>query len=70
MCVYDFAASTGVILENELLLHEAVITNDAETVRRLIEEDAGALNVDCRNNVIIFIYLTHYVALLGIRARC
>ncbi|XP_016843080.1 serine/threonine-protein phosphatase 6 regulatory ankyrin repeat subunit A isoform X2 [Nasonia vitripennis] len=45
--VYRTAA--GVVMEKELLLHEAVISNEAETVRRILEDREG-LNVDCRNN--------------------
>lgn len=47
------SAAAGVVMEKELLLHEAVISNEAETVRRILEDREG-LNVDCRNNVKFF----------------
>jgi len=36
------------VLKNDLLLHEAVIKNEADTVRKVLKE---TVDVDSRNNV-------------------
>lgn len=38
----------AIIQRNDLILHEAVIKNDAETVRRILKEP---VDINCRNNV-------------------
>ncbi|KAJ8683623.1 hypothetical protein QAD02_019415 [Eretmocerus hayati] len=49
-CNINFSVGTsGVILEKELMLHEAVITNETEIVFNLLNS-GEELNVDCRNN--------------------
>nr|CAD7405416.1 unnamed protein product [Timema poppensis] len=46
--------ATEAVLKNELLLHEAVIKNDPEAVRKVLKEP---LDINSRNNVNIFVAL-------------
>lgn len=43
----------AIIQRNDLLLHEAVIKNDTDSVRRILREP---VDVNSRNNVSIFLY--------------
>jgi len=44
------------VLKNDLLLHEAVIKNEADTVRKVLKE---TVDVDSRNNVSHREYFRH-----------
>jgi len=44
--MFDFVSLQ--VLKNDLLLHEAVIKNEADTVRKVLKE---TVDVDSRNNV-------------------
>lgn len=39
---------SATVLKNDLLLHEAVIKNDPDAVRKILREP---VDVNCRNNV-------------------
>lgn len=38
----------ALVQRNDLILHEAVIKNDADTVRKILKEP---IDINCRNNV-------------------
>lgn len=48
----------ALIQRNDLLLHEAVIKNDNETVRRILKEP---IDVNSRNNVSSFTFKTNLI---------